>query len=219
MIKTKKVGRVLYWFLIAFLALVAGVVAVSILDIPGGIKLFTVQSGSMSPKIRAGSIVVVKPADHYRTGDVITFRSEPEREVKIPKLTITHRIDEVKLKDEGLFYQTKGDANPDPDVDLVAADLVLGRVIFSLPLIGYPVSFAKTQVGLIVLIIVPATVIIYSELLTIKNEAKKLIKERKRRKLSSLEKAEVTIGEGMVSVEEGLEKVGEEIKEKMSNEE
>ena len=37
--------------------------------------------------------------------------------------------------------------------------LVLGKTLFSIPLIGYVVEFAKTQTGLVLLIIIPAIII------------------------------------------------------------
>jgi signal peptidase len=162
------------WLAIALLVVVAGVTALSALNIPQGIKIFTVQSGSMAPAIRAGSIVVVKPFSDYREGEVITFKAPEDRYRERPARTTTHRIWKVEGEGAGVSYTTKGDFNPSPDSVAVTPDLVLGKVVGKLPLLGYPVAFAKTVPGLILLIVVPATILIYSEALSIKKEVAKL---------------------------------------------
>lgn len=194
-INWKLLRNIIYWLAIAVLVVIAAVTAISALDILGGIKLYAVQSGSMAPAIPAGTLVVSKPADDYQVGHVITFKAEKDRLIKNPKYTTTHRVFEVKETILGQTeYVTKGDANDTPDSKPVAEDLVLGKTIFSIPFLGYPISFAKTKEGLIILIVIPATMIIYSEILNVKNEAKRLIQERKKRKLSAVETAEVAVG-------------------------
>ncbi len=82
------------------------------------------------------------------------------------------------MDDEGRkTFQTKGDANEDPDYNDISENLVIGKVIFSFPYLGRVVSFAKTQIGFIVLVIIPATIIVYSELMSVKNELKKKFKK------------------------------------------
>ena len=159
-----KVG---YWLVLTALIIVAGLTAVSALNLPGNYKIFTVQSGSMEPTIKTGSIVVVKPQSSYQTGDVITFSEKNN-----PKITTTHRV--FGINDGGFI--TKGDANNSTDSAKVADSQIMGKTIFSVPYLGYPVSFAKTQQGLLLLVIIPAIIIIYSEILTIKNEILKKIK-------------------------------------------
>jgi len=202
--------NVIYWLLIVVLVIIAAVTAISAFDIPGRIKLYTVQSGSMMPAIPVGSLVVSKPADNYHVGDTITFISEKDRLIKNPKHTTTHRIFEVKETETE--YVTKGDANDVPDSEPVAEDLVLGKTIFSIPLLGYPISFAKTREGLILLIVIPTTMIIYSEVLNIKKEAKKLIQERKKRKLSAVEKTEVASKREVQKTGKGIKRIFKKFK-------
>jgi hypothetical protein len=131
--------------------------------------------------------------------------------VKNPKLTTTHRIYEVKIEDGKEQYITKGDANDAPDSVPTSKDLVLGKTIFSIPLLGYPVSFAKTREGLIILVVIPATIIVYSEAITIKNEAAKLLAERRKRKLTLTEKTELEIGEEEIKIERWYKKLWKKI--------
>jgi signal peptidase len=211
MITLKTVGNVLYAFIITVLILVAGLVSISAIDIPNGIKLFTVQSGSMEPTLKTGGLIISKPASSYEVGDIITFKAEKDKEVKNPKNTTTHRITEKKEVEGKTVFITKGDANTTEDLNPVSEDLILGKTIFTLPHLGYPVAFAKTQTGLLILVIIPATIIIYSELMNIKNEAVRLLKERKKRKLSMLEKAEVAVGEEVMATEKEIKKVEKEL--------
>jgi len=131
----------------------------------GGIRLFAVQSGSMVPTIRVGSVVFVKPRNEYRKDDIITFYNSAFK-----KETTTHRIIEIKEKFGSVFLRTKGDANNAPDSDLVPLDRVLGKAMFSIPYAGYLVAFIRTLPGLIFLIIIPAVLIIAEEILKIKKE-------------------------------------------------
>lgn len=181
------VGKVLYWLVLSCLAIIALAVAISAMNLSSGFKLYTVQSGSMSPSIPVGSIVASKPVDVYQEGDVITFVSEEYRGVKNPKDTTTHRVVGVEEKDGQIVYTTKGDANDTADTNPVTKNLIFGKTIASVPYLGYLVSYAKTREGLIILVIIPATLIIYSELMSIKNEVGKLIHESKRKK-SNLQK-------------------------------
>lgn len=178
-LSVKKLSQVVYWIFLSVLIFVALIVSLSALSLPNNYKLLVVQSGSMAPAIKAGSIVVVKPGPEYKVGDVITFR-----DTENPKMTMTHRVYEIK---EGVFI-TKGDANDTTDSAKVVPGQIIGKTIFSLPYLGYPVSFAKTREGLIILVIIPAVIIVYSELVNIKNESVRLVKEKRTRKLNAKEK-------------------------------
>ncbi len=159
---------------------VAGVSAVSAFGIPGGIRFYVVQSGSMEPAIKTGSLIVDQAALNYKTGDIITFKKRAELNPKNPGSLITHRVVEATTTPGGQsFYTTRGDANNSNDLTPVNQSLVLGKVILALPYLGYLVAFTRTPNGFILLIVVPAAIIIYSELVNIKNEVTRLIRERK----------------------------------------
>ncbi len=211
-IKIKVLGRILYWVILIGLILIAGLVAGSALNIPGNFKIFVVQSGSMEPSIKRMGIVVVKPFRDYQKGEVITI-AEPAN----PKVTLTHRIAAIEEVKGKTFYTTKGDANEEADTEKRPLENVLGKVILSVPFLGYPVSFAKTQTGFIVLIVIPAVLIVYSELMAIKNEALKLIVARRHRKLSAVEATEVKIGKEVIAAEKEARVVGKKVKKTLAN--
>ncbi|MBI2034555.1 MAG: signal peptidase I [Candidatus Levybacteria bacterium] len=145
-----------------------------------GNQALIVRSGSMSPTIDAGSIVVVRNSKNsiYNTGDIIAFRSE-----KNSKTIVTHRIVGVEpLKESGIAYKTKGDANEEVDGWIVGQKNVLGKVYFTLPFFGKILAFAKSDLGFPLLIIFPAVFVILIEALSIVRE----IKKRRRSILSKL---------------------------------
>ena len=129
-------------------------------------KAFIVESGSMEPAVKVGSLVITSKSPTYVSGDIITFKG-PGKE------TVTHRI-QYKDYPNGLQaspeYLTAGDANKTFDTGKVKEEQIVGKVVFTLPFAGYLASFAKDPKGFILLVIVPATIIIYEELKFIRNE-------------------------------------------------
>lgn len=153
-----------YGFYLAVAFIVALLLA-SALPIPGGVKTFVVQSGSMEPSIKTGGVVVVKPMSAYAVGDVITFG--PRTKTKSPT---THRI--IEVKEDG-NYVTKGDANSDEDLRTVSRYEVIGKVLFSVPYVGYAVAAAQKPWGFVVIVVIPAVIIIWEEAGKIWREVKK----------------------------------------------
>lgn len=143
-----------YGFYLA-VAFIVVLLLASALPIPGGIKTFVVQSGSMEPSIKTGGVVVVKPMDSYVVGDVITFG--PRSKTKSPT---THRI--IEVKEDG-NYVTKGDANSDQDLRTVSRYEVIGKVLFSVPYVGYAVAAAQKPWGFVIIVVIPAVIIIWEE--------------------------------------------------------
>ena len=171
--------KIIYYVFLVFIVIVAVLLIVSVFPISGNIKFMIVQSGSMEPNIKLGSIVLVKPADDYKIGDIITFG--PYSKTKSPT---THRIYDMKVEGGEPIYITKGDANNAPDTREIAKRDILGKVLFSIPYLGYAVDFAKKPMGFALIIIVPAALIIIDEIKKIFGEIKKR-KENKNAKLEN----------------------------------
>lgn len=159
--------KIVYYIFIAFIVVVAVLLVISVFPITGNIKWMIVQSGSMAPAIKQGSIVMVKPVADYKIGDVITFG--PYSKTKAPT---THRIYDIKVVEGEPTYITKGDVNNAPDNREITKKDVLGKVLFSVPYLGFVVDFAKKPLGFALIIIVPAALIIF-------DEVKKIIQELK----------------------------------------
>ena len=163
-----KIFKIIYYIFLAFIGVIALLLIVSVFPITGNYKLMIVQSGSMTPAIKMGSVVVAKPAENYQIGDVITFG--PYTRTQAPT---THRIYDIKVTDGNPVYITKGDANNAPDQREITKRDIVGKVLFSIPYLGYAVDFAKRPLGFSLIIIVPAALIIIDEIKNIYGEIKK----------------------------------------------
>jgi len=159
----RNIFNAVYWLLISALIIIATSTAFSALKIPGGLKMLVVQSGSMEPTIKTGSVILIKKQDTYSTGDIISF-------VGAGSDSTTHRVTKTNIVKGKEIFNTKGDVNKGEDQEKVGIDSVLGKTVFTIPYLGYLIAFTKTQQGFIFLIVIPATIIIFSEILNIKRE-------------------------------------------------
>ena len=159
-------------FFILLIGLVGGVYLGGRFGYLAPVKPYVVLSGSMEPTIKTGGIVVATPrASGYGVGDIITFTQGKDQ-------TTTHRVTEIIKDSGGIKYLTKGDANKTADNTPISKDNVVGAVILTLPYLGYAVDFAKKPQGFILLVIIPATIIVYEELRFLKHELARLLKKR-----------------------------------------
>ncbi len=155
--------------LILALVLCVGVlVALSFSNIPKGFKMLTVMSGSMKPTLQTGSVIFVKTMQNYAIGYIVT------RTTSDPKVTITHRIVSKNEVDGQIKFETKGDANNSVDGEKFTQDKIIGKELLTIPYFGYVVSFAKTQPGILLLVIIPSVIFIYEEIRKIVNELKRI---------------------------------------------
>lgn len=98
-------------------------------------QLIAVASDSMTPTYSRGDAVLFEKtsADKIVVGDVLVFQHSG--------VIVTHRVMSVFDQGEKLRFQTKGDANEEPDPDLVDEGEVLGKVNLVSKYIGYPTVF------------------------------------------------------------------------------
>ncbi len=105
-----------------------------------GHPVMTVLSGSMSPVIDTGDLIVdgsvtLTQARHLHVGQIISFRESPGSPV-----IITHRIVGIKIKKDLVSYYTKGDANQGADGVLRPAKDIVGVFQHAIPDGGYILS-------------------------------------------------------------------------------
>jgi len=107
---------------------------------PWGTGFFTILTGSMTPAISPGSLACVKDvsAEEIKLNDILTFYESDNN-------ITTHRVVSIDINDSGYFYVTRGDANNIDDLP-VSYERVIGRVIFSLPLLGFLPNLLKNPV-------------------------------------------------------------------------
>lgn len=104
-----------------------------------GYKVYNIVSPSMEPAIGVNSVVYVKslPAEEVQVGDVIAFSRNGD--------VVTHRVTQNRQV-EG-FFNTKGDANTQEDVDPVYYRNLIGKVTFVVPFLGNFVFLYTGKIG------------------------------------------------------------------------
>jgi signal peptidase I len=107
-----------------------------------GYKPVAVYSGSMEPSIPVGGLALDRaiPASDVAVGDVITF-SDPYVKGRL----VTHRVIDILQTPHGLAYRTKGDANPGRDPWTIRLAGQVGRVSFTVPVVGYVLFYSHTR--------------------------------------------------------------------------
>jgi signal peptidase len=117
-------------------------------------KIFIVQSNSMNPEFKTGSLILVntKP-DVLVEGDIVTYKKENN------DVSTTHRIVEIVEGEEG-YYITRGDANNINDPRTVSKEDIIGRVSLSIPLLGYLLGFLQMRGKILIFGLIPCIVII-----------------------------------------------------------
>jgi signal peptidase len=107
----------------------------------GANSSYTVMSGSMSPTLKPGDLILVKQTspEAVEIGDIVTVKYETR--------ILTHRVFEKKFENGVYLFKTKGDANEDPDPSWWNASQIIGKTVFVIPLgylyspYGYTLSF------------------------------------------------------------------------------
>ena len=159
MIAARHFGSVLRWpvMIASWIAwgFVIGLVVAVTVPAAFGLHPMTVLTGSMRPMIQPGDMVVDEPISpsQIRVGDIVTFR-EPHG-----TRTITHRVRQVSISEGQARVTTRGDANDTVEKWQVPVTGSVGRVVYEVPKIGYPVTWSHTRNGRLALVSIPALVL------------------------------------------------------------
>ena len=93
-----------------------------------------IASGSMSPKINKGDVVIIEKIednfDNLKKGNIIAFKYE--------NIVVVHRIIKIVNEDDEYYFYTKGDANVKEDNFAITEDMIIGIVNHKIPFIGKP---------------------------------------------------------------------------------
>ena len=113
-----------------------------------GHAAFTVLTGSMQPEIPQGSLVIVRTVDPntINLGDDITFLRRNHRVVTHRVVEIIENYDESDMRG----FRTKGTANPEPDIDVVYAGNVIGKVSWHSSELGLFLTWIRARVWFVV---------------------------------------------------------------------
>lgn len=135
------------------------------------IHLFAVLTGSMEPAIPSGSLIIVRPTGHYKTGDIITYR--------IGSSLVTHRVVDVLTDKVQQQFLTQGDANRVADDYLVWQKDIVGVVLFHIPFMGRGLKWIQSPGGVLVTMATVAVIMIEEFTGVIRNAT--WYKDKKRR--------------------------------------
>lgn len=116
-----------------------------------GWRVDGLRSGSMAPLMNTGDMVVTRPVkpETVQVNDIIIFRSLDKRQN-----LIIHRVIGIGTGPP-LTFQTKGDANENPDPFSVPAGNLVGELAFHAPVMGYGVLFLQTTSGFFASLVIP----------------------------------------------------------------
>lgn len=90
-----------------------------------------IGSESMTGAINKGDVIIIdKRKKEYKKKDIIAFSQNGE--------IIVHRVIDIVEKDDGVYYQTKGDANNGEDPWLVDDKAIVGQEKFRILFLGLP---------------------------------------------------------------------------------
>ena len=138
-------------------------------------RMFTVVTGSMEPKYNIGDVLIAKKTapSEIKVGDAISYLAA-KGEVK--NNVITHEVVNITKDENGKYlFHSKGLVNLVED-PIVHEEQIYGVVVYKTKLLSYIRKLINTDMGMLLLIIIPIIYIIVSEMIAILIE-----KEEKRR--------------------------------------
>jgi signal peptidase len=106
---------------------------------PLGFGLSVVLSGSMEPELSTGDLLLVVAREEYKPDEVVVFLDG--------RSAVVHRI----ISMDGDTVITQGDANNQAD-EPISTELICGKVVLAIPLLGYLVSVIKTPLGTLLIL-------------------------------------------------------------------
>ena len=181
---TRSSARSLLWRAARVAARIATAVSVTValLTVVGlglvrahGDQVLTVLSGSMTPTFRTGDAVLLHPAEPstLRVGQIVSFHAPGS-----PKLLTTHRIYRLRPEPKGLFLQTKGDANAQPDPDFTPVTSVVGVLAGRLPHAGFWLAFYQSPFGRLAVLGAPLLLLAAAQLISTARHRRLLRQQR-----------------------------------------
>ena len=121
---------------------------------------YVVASGSMIPVLQVYDVLIVQghePFEDIQVGDIIVF-NRPSGHDRV----IVHRVVAI-IDDEPKTIRTKGDANPAsiPGTDYpITKEEYIGKVVYTIPQIGYVTQLLKPPMNYIIIVIVIGVMIV-----------------------------------------------------------
>lgn len=177
----KKIFDVLSWVIIVVLVITVIASLVSRINNSNpslfGYSIYRVASGSMSPELEIGDVILGKSVDdpmEIEVGDVVTFEGKGELSGKL----VTHKVIVAPHEEDVVIkLQTKGVANEIPDSPITAdriVSLVVTKVEFLTAFYDYffsPLGLL-TAIGLIILVFIDELIVMIKTIAGYDNKKK-----------------------------------------------
>ena len=180
--KTFKIIRsVVCWVFIAVLVVTSATVVVAKINGTNpsvlGYSIYRVSSGSMSPELEVGDVILGKAVDNpmdIKVGDVVTYKGRGE----LSGMLITHKVIVAPHEEDGILeLQTQGIANEIPDTP-INVDRVVSVVVTKVGFltIFYDYFFSPwgllTVVALIILVFIDEVIVMVKTIAGYDNKKK-----------------------------------------------
>lgn len=146
----RRTGSFMTWLCLGF---VFTLLLAAALPMVVGDRSFSVRSGSMTPTIDTGDVVVTDPTSplDIKVGDIVTFK-DPEGTGKL----YSHRVQSIAAASGEVRFLTRGDANTSTEHWAVPRDGEIGRVVYRVPKLGFAIAWLATPAGRLGLVVLPA---------------------------------------------------------------
>lgn len=133
-------------FVLLLVLVLALVIALRVIPALTGWVPLSILTGSMSPSLPPGSLIMIHKGAMPQTGDVATYLTSTT--------PVTHRVTGTQpdLSGWGTEYLFKGDANLTNDPKAVPSDAVLGVLAVSVPAFGYPAFLVSQPIGVFLIV-------------------------------------------------------------------
>ena len=160
----KFIGNAIYSLMFVLVALMLVVVVMQRVTnnniTVGGIRIFSVATGSMVPVYEVGDILVSREieAEKIKVGDDLVYVG---KEGTFKNKVVTHRVNSVEKQDDGNYkIITQGIANnaEDPQIDQTQ---VLGKVMFKMHILSFVGKLIRNIYMFYVLLFIPVVILIY----------------------------------------------------------
>ena len=161
------IGNILYMLMFVFVALLLLVVIlqrVSNNNITiGGIRMFSVETGSMMPVYEIGDVIISKEidVDKIKVGDDIVYQG---KKGSFNGKIVTHRVKQIEKQEDGNYkIITQGLANEieDPEINQTQ---VLGKVVFKMYVLSFLEKIVRNAYVFYFLVFIPIGILVYKNI-------------------------------------------------------
>ena len=122
-----------------------------------GLRIFSVQTKSMSPTFEPGDLILSVKIDDYselRPKDIITYWTIINGE----RVLNTHRIQNIYDGGGYLIFETAGDLTETADPLTVHQSEVIGRFKYRIPGLGKFFDYLQTSTGFLLVVLIPVLI-------------------------------------------------------------